>query len=164
MYIKHSHYTTVETFGKVSIAPEWSPKYNALQNLMLPWSLSINSTTCSHHSSLTILFDATWTQTHMLLSQESHLLFYPLTVLPSDCGSLTHSSFPGALHTRCVSQISWATSQCCWGSALVKSIYRSFSRLYGEGNGALLQYSCPVLLPGKSHGWRSLVGCSPWGH
>ena len=22
----------------------------------------------------------------------------------------------------------------------------------------------PVLLPGKSHGWRSLVGCSPWGH
>ena len=22
----------------------------------------------------------------------------------------------------------------------------------------------PVLLPGKSLGWRSLVGCSPWGH
>ena len=22
----------------------------------------------------------------------------------------------------------------------------------------------PVLLPGKSHGWRSMVGCSPWGH
>jgi len=22
----------------------------------------------------------------------------------------------------------------------------------------------PVLLPGKSHGWRSLVVCSPWGH
>ena len=21
----------------------------------------------------------------------------------------------------------------------------------------------PVMLPGKSHGWRSLVGCSPWG-
>ena len=21
----------------------------------------------------------------------------------------------------------------------------------------------PVLVPGKSHGWRSLVGCSPWG-
>ena len=21
----------------------------------------------------------------------------------------------------------------------------------------------PILLPGKSHGWRSLVGCSPWG-
>ena len=22
----------------------------------------------------------------------------------------------------------------------------------------------PVLLPGNSHGWRSLVGCSPWGY
>ena len=22
----------------------------------------------------------------------------------------------------------------------------------------------PVLLPGKAHGWRSLEGCSPWGH
>ena len=21
----------------------------------------------------------------------------------------------------------------------------------------------PVLLPGKPHGWRSLVGCGPWG-
>ena len=21
----------------------------------------------------------------------------------------------------------------------------------------------PALLPGKSHGWKSLVGCSPWG-
>ena len=24
-------------------------------------------------------------------------------------------------------------------------------------------HSTSVLLPGKSHGWRSLVGCSPWG-
>ena len=24
-------------------------------------------------------------------------------------------------------------------------------------------YPTPVLLPRKSHGWRSLVGCSPWG-
>ena len=30
----------------------------------------------------------------------------------------------------------------------------------GEGNGTPLQ----VLLPGKSNGQRSLVGCSPWGH
>ena len=26
-----------------------------------------------------------------------------------------------------------------------------------------LMPSTPELLPGKSHGWRSLVGCSPWG-
>ena len=29
----------------------------------------------------------------------------------------------------------------------------------GGGNGNPLQYSCME----KSHGWRSLVGCSPWG-
>jgi len=28
---------------------------------------------------------------------------------------------------------------------------------------ALQWHPTPVLLPGKSHGWRSLVGCSPWG-
>ena len=27
----------------------------------------------------------------------------------------------------------------------------------GESNGTPLQYS-----PGESHGWRSLVGCTPW--
>ena len=25
-------------------------------------------------------------------------------------------------------------------------------------------HATPVLLPGKSHGQRTLVGCSPWGH
>ena len=25
------------------------------------------------------------------------------------------------------------------------------------------RHPTPVLLPGKCHGWRSLVGCSPWG-
>ena len=25
-------------------------------------------------------------------------------------------------------------------------------------------HASPVLLPGKSHGWKILVGCSPWGH
>ena len=34
------------------------------------------------------------------------------------------------------------------------------SKLYiGEGNDT----PTPVLLPRKSHGWRNLVGCSPWG-
>ena len=27
----------------------------------------------------------------------------------------------------------------------------------------LQRHPTPVLLPGKPHGWRSLVGCSPWG-
>ena len=33
-------------------------------------------------------------------------------------------------------------------------------RTPGEGDGN----PTPVCLPGESHGWRSLVGCSLWGH
>ena len=39
-----------------------------------------------------------------------------------------------------------------------KQLFPSFG-LSGEGDG----HPTPVLLPGKSHGRRSLVGCSPWG-
>ena len=35
---------------------------------------------------------------------------------------------------------------------------RKLHSILGEGNGTPLQF-----LPGKSHGRRSLVGCSPWG-
>ena len=35
----------------------------------------------------------------------------------------------------------------------------SNNQIIGEGNGTPLQYSCLE----KSHGWRSLVGCGPWG-
>ena len=37
-----------------------------------------------------------------------------------------------------------------------------FSQLCHEAFRILL-HPTPVLLPGKSHGWRSLVHCSPWG-
>ena len=33
-----------------------------------------------------------------------------------------------------------------------------------HGSGTRQWHPTPVLLPGKSHGWRSLVGCNPWGH
>ena len=33
-----------------------------------------------------------------------------------------------------------------------------------DGHGRRQWHPTPVLLPGESHGWRSLVGCSPWGH
>ena len=34
---------------------------------------------------------------------------------------------------------------------------------YGEGPQRRRWYPTPVFLPGKSHGRRNLVGCSPWG-
>ena len=42
----------------------------------------------------------------------------------------------------------------------LQSLLRPLGRRRGEGNGDPLQYSCLE----KSHGWRSLIGCSPWGH
>ena len=40
---------------------------------------------------------------------------------------------------------------------------RKHKNFSGEGEVPLEWHPTPVLLPGKSHGWRSLVGCSPWG-
>ena len=42
-------------------------------------------------------------------------------------------------------------------------IWPSFSWMLGCF-GRRRWHPTPVLLPGKSHGQRSLVGCSPWGH
>ena len=40
-----------------------------------------------------------------------------------------------------------------------KSLYSGWSSLIKQRR---RWHPTPVLLPGKSHGWRSLVGCSPW--
>ena len=62
----------------------------------------------------------------------------------------------------------WATREA-WGSPCVY-IYLSFSGFHSHlGPCRALSrrrqwHPTPVLLPGKSYGWRSLVGCSPWGH
>ena len=40
----------------------------------------------------------------------------------------------------------------------------SLSLTWGQTMAGRRQWQpTPVLLPQKSHGWRSLVGCSPWG-
>ena len=51
------------------------------------------------------------------------------------------------------------------GAGLCKFAFvTSYTVNTGEGNGTPIQYSStPVLLPGKSHGRKSLIGCSPWG-
>ena len=46
-----------------------------------------------------------------------------------------------------------------WEQATMKA-----AEFWGIGWGQRRQWHpTPVLLPGKSHGRRSLVGCSPWG-
>ena len=53
------------------------------------------------------------------------------------------------------------------GNVLAKSQSWDFNESIREGVGdqswRRQWHPTPVLLPGKSHGWRSLVGCGPWG-
>jgi predicted kinase len=44
-----------------------------------------------------------------------------------------------------------------------KTCYIIFN-IIESSHGRRQWHPTPVLLPGKSHGRRSLVGCSPWGH
>ena len=43
-----------------------------------------------------------------------------------------------------------------------KVLSKVHSKLKGSKKEYLLCSSTPVLLPGNSHGWRSLVGCRLW--
>ena len=54
---------------------------------------------------------------------------------------------------------------CCWQNN-VSAFYFNIIYLFLQINLSIQRRQwrpTPVLLPGKSHGWRSLVGCSPWG-
>ena len=58
-----------------------------------------------------------------------------------------------------------------WKASLNSVFWASFPESNSVGWVGLMNvhrrrrwHPTPVLLPGKSHGWRSLVGCSPWGH
>ena len=50
-------------------------------------------------------------------------------------------------------------SQHCCKAFHVRGIWQSVE----PGGWRRQWHPTPVLLPGKSFGWRSLVGCSPWG-
>ena len=55
--------------------------------------------------------------------------------------------------------------RCCLVRTLnMKSVFLThFNKCHIANCRRRQWHPTPVLLPGKSHGWRSLVGCSPWG-
>ena len=77
----------------------------------------------------------------------------------------TEGSNPGLLHCRQIlykqshkgSGLDNKASACNVGNP---GLIPGLGRCSGEGNGKPI----PVLLPGKFHGQRSLVGYNPWGH
>ena len=51
-----------------------------------------------------------------------------------------------------------------WLDGITDSMDLNLSKFQGIVKDRRRQWHpTPVLLPGKSHGWRSLLGCSPWG-
>ena len=54
---------------------------------------------------------------------------------------------------------------CLWMKTLTFKGLDHISKInaYMYTHSYLIWHPTPVLLPGKSPGWRSLVGCSPWG-
>ena len=53
------------------------------------------------------------------------------------------------------------TSYRQWAQGHPANLGRTRMRIHWVSE--VLWHPTPVLLPGKSNGWRSLVGCSPWG-
>ena len=95
----------------------------------------------------------------------SGLWFYWLPPLAFDFFCVLEPGFLNSFGSLLFS-FSVFLSLCSLLSALHKS---SRSHWASKGLTAVFRVSMqwhptPVLLPGKSHGRRSLVGCSPWGH
>ena len=67
-------------------------------------------------------------------------------------------SWPGYLLAVC-HWVSWILS-LCFSYLFCKTRLNHVLTSYGVGRRQW--HPTPVLLPGQSHGWRSLVGCSPW--
>ena len=93
----------------------------------------------------------------MKVKSESEVAQSCLTLSdPMDC-SLPGSSVRGIFQARVLEWGAIAFSTISHYGFIISSL---LLWIPGEGK----WHPTPVLLPGKSHGWRSLVGCSPGGH
>ena len=111
--------------------------------LLCPWDFPGKSTGLRCHCLL-------WSSAYL------RLLIFLLAILIPACASSSPgldpvgqamifvSGFPGVM---------WGAVGCAWGLTMSRPLSRN--RRW---------HPTPVLLPGKSHGRRSLVGCSPGGH
>ena len=115
-----------------------------------------DSTTTTKYIYVYILFQKGYT----LLKARGKNLFHAFQFL-------THSMTCSRMNTISTATVTWHSSLYVSGSSHGHFLNKYISH---SGLGALPTtpwrrqwHPTPVLLPGKSHGRRSLVGCSPWG-
>ena len=89
--------------------------------------------------------------------------------LPGPGIELVFPALAGGFFTTAPPGKSWRAFCLSWWEEMNRwnSIFKAVKLAYYISHRAQIQrrqwHPTPVLLPGKSHGWRSLVGCSPWG-
>ena len=95
--------------------------------------------------------------THILLKAQKVPNINIQKVLPSETTKL---KCPGLLIT---SDRWWETCCILMGLDYCYFFFSILLFIYGYAGRRRQWHPTPVLLPGKSHGQRSLLGCSPWG-
>ena len=156
--------------------------FSSVQFLSCVW---LFATPCkaAHQASLSIT--NSWSLLKLIFIElvipSNHLILcHPLLLLPSIFPSIRVFSNKSVLHIRCPKYWSFnfnispsndwfPLGLTGWISLQSKGLSRVFSNTKVQ-NSSILRHSAffiaqlSVLLPGKSHEWRSLEGCSPWGH
>ena len=83
-----------------------------------------------------------------------------------DKPGITISFFLHTTHLKTFQMSLWEELQCLYRYLQIGRMELSFSRNLQAGRVVRRRrqwHPTPVLLPGKSHGRKSLEGCSPWG-
>ena len=149
---------------------------------MTPWTAACQASLCITNSqSLLKLMSI-----ESMMPSNQLILCRPLLLLPSIFPSISVFSSESVLHIRWPKYGSFSFSispfneysglisfRMDWLDLLaIQGTLKSLLQ-HHSSKASVLQHSAffrrrqwhptPVLLPGKSHGWRSLVGCSPWG-
>jgi len=138
--------------------------------------------TAVHQTSLSFTMDKLMSIKSVRLSNQL-ILCHPILLLPSIFPSISVFSNESALHIKWPKYWSFSISHFNEYSGLISFRIDWFDLLAVQGTlKSLLQHDSyfqyhlllsdfkskwqftPVFLLGKSHGQRSLAGCSPWGH
>ena len=143
-----SIFPSIRVFSNESALHIRRPKY---------WSFSFNISPSNEHLGL-ISFRVDWLDLLAVQGTLKSLLQHH----SSKASILRHSAFftVQLSHPYMTTGKTMAFSRRTFVSKVMSLLFNMLSRLVIQRR---RWHLTPILLPGKFHGWRSLVGCSPWG-